>query len=173
MIENEADRAAAVADLKGWDRLFGVPEEAVGHANQFGFRAGDYAQDGSSWLTTGSPVTVSQSDATMPNTATFEGAGISANALDRIVFTLAITDPANADTAKTRFADIVRQFLSQYAIKDGGALDAIAAEESADGVIDAVPVSIAVAPGDGENRTITVTFTRPAASTPGNPQAQG
>ncbi len=173
VLENEAERAAAVADLTGWDRLFGVPEEAIAFANQFGFAAKPYAADGGTFLSTGTPITLSQSDAAQPNTGSFEAAGANARTLDRVVFTLAITDPANADTAEARFTDILRQFLSQYQLDDDGALDAIAAEENADGMIDAAPVSIAVAKADSGARTTTVTFTRPAASTPGNQQAQG
>jgi hypothetical protein len=166
VLENEAREAQTAATLSGWDRLFATPRETVGRANQFGFHAGDYAADGQTFLSRGDAITMSQSDAKAPNKAGFEAAGAAADRIDRIVFTLTITDPANADTAKQRFVELLRGFLSQYQLEDDGTFDAIVSEQDADGPIAGAPASIAVAKGDGDNRTITVTFTRPTGTTP-------
>lgn len=166
VLENEADQAATAATMRGWDRVFGAPSEAIGRVNQFGFRATPYAADGATFLSKGGPITLSQSAADRPNSGSFEAAGAAATAIDRLVFTLSITDPANADTAKQRFVDVLRGFASQYAIEDEGAFDAILREQDADGSIAGTPASIAVTKGEAETRIITVTFTRPTGTTP-------
>lgn len=171
--QQPTERAEANKALTGSSRLFGVPGELVGHANQFGFRATPYAPDGGSFLSIGGPITLSQSDAAAPNTGRFEAAGTTVGQLDRVAFTLAITDPANADTAKQRFADVVRGVLFHYGIEDAAGVAAIVAEQAGDRSVAGIPASLAVTPGEGDTRTIIVTFTRPAASTPGNQQAQG
>jgi hypothetical protein len=164
--EQEEERARTAATLRGFDRAFGVPAETIAFANQFGFRAGDYAADGDSYLSRGNPIMLSWSGAERPNTGNFEAAGTSADRLERIAFTLSLTDAANAETARERFTTVIRDFLGRYQIDDEGALDAIAAERDADGMVAGTPMSIATASGEGDARTITVTFTRPAASTP-------
>lgn len=164
--EQEEERTRTAATLQGFDRAFGVPAETIGFANQFGFRAGEYAADGDSYLARGNPIMLSWSGAERPNTGNFEVAGATADRLERIVFTLSLTDAANADTAKERFTTVIRDFLSKYQIDDEGALDAIASEQDADGIVAGTPMSIANASGEGDVRTITVTFTRPAVSTP-------
>ncbi|TKD51174.1 hypothetical protein [Sphingomonas baiyangensis] len=174
VLENEAAQAATAATMRGWDRAFNMPAEAVAFANQFGFRAPTYAADGDgSFLSQGNPITLSQSDAENPNTGAFEVAGSRADVAERFVFTLAITDPANAATAKQRFADVITGFLSQYEIEDDGALGAVTNEQDADGMLAGTPMSVAVAPGDDDSRTITVTFSRPATTTPDIQPAQG
>lgn len=175
VLENEAKEAATAATMKGWDRAFGVPRETIGRVNQFGFRAGPYAADGPTFLSKGGPITLSQSDAKAPNTGTFEAAGAGGDHIDRLVFTLSITDAANADTAKKRFVDVLRGFLSQYDLKDEGSFDAVLNEQDADGSIAGAPASIAIDKA-GENRSITVTFNRPTGTTPAFPdqgQADG
>lgn len=164
--EQEEERARTAATLRGFDRAFGVPAETVSFANQFGFRASPYAADGDSYLARGNPVMLSWSGAERPNMGNFEAAGTTADRLDRIVFTLSLTDLANADTAKERFTTVIRDFLAKYQIDDQNALDAITSEQDADGMIAGTPMSVATASGEGDARTITVTFTRPAASTP-------
>ncbi|HTG38676.1 hypothetical protein [Sphingomonas sp.] len=166
VLENEAREAQTAATMAGWDRAFSTPRETIGRVNQFGFHAGDYAADGDTFLTRGDPITMSQSDAKAPNKAMFEAAGPTANRFERMVFTLAITDPANADTAKQRFADMLRAFLSQYELEDEGAFDAVIDETDADGPVAGTPASIAVDQREGDQRTITVTFTRPTGTTP-------
>ncbi|UZK68222.1 hypothetical protein OKW76_09055 [Sphingomonas sp. S1-29] len=173
VLENEAQIAATAATMRGWDRVFNVPTETIGRANQFGFRAPAYAADGPTFLSEGAPITLSQSDADKPNTGTFEAAGTTAQAIERVAFTLRITDPANADTAKQRFTDMIKAFLSQYDLQDDEALAAIASETASDATVAGQPSSIAVAKGDGDTRTITVTFTRPATITPDIQPAQG
>ncbi|WP_315761148.1 hypothetical protein [Sphingomonas sp. Y38-1Y] len=165
VLENEARQAQTAATMQGWDRAFGAPKEAIGRANQFGFRAGDYAADGATFLSKGNPITLSQSAAKTPNTGTFEAAGADADHIDRLVFTLSITDPANADTAKQRFVDVLKGFMGQYALADDKALQPILDERASDDRIAGAPASIAVDKA-GENRTITVTFNRPTGTTP-------
>jgi hypothetical protein len=166
VLENEAREAQTAETLKGWDRVFGAPAETIGHVNQFGYRAGAYAADGATFLSKGNPITLSQSDAKAPNTGGFEAAGAGASHIDRLVFTLSITDAANADTAKRRFADVLKGFLSQYGLADDEALRAISSETDGDLRVAGIPASIAVTKGAGDTRTLIVTFTRPTGTTP-------
>ncbi len=166
VLENEAKDAATAATMQGWDRAFGAPRETIGRVNQFGYRATDYAADGPTFLAKGGPITLSQSDAKAPNTGTFEAAGATADKIDRLVFTLSLTDAANAETAKKRFVEVLRGFLSQYGIDDEGGFDAITSEQSADGPIGGAPASIDVTKGADGRPIITVTFNRPTGTTP-------
>ncbi len=165
LAQNEAAAREAAADLKGWDRMFGFPTETIGRLNQYGYRIGGYAAAGDGFAAKGADITLSQSDAKTPNTGTVAVTGPTVEAIDSIAFTLSLTDDANAETAKKRLTDIIRAFLFQYGIKDGGALDAIAKEADADGKIGDAPVAIALAKGDAA-RTLTVTFRRPSATAP-------
>lgn len=165
LAEKEAAERNAAAELKGWDRAFGFPTETIGRLNQFGYRLGAYEAVPGGFAAKGTEITLSQSDAKSPNKGSVEVAGATAAAIDRIVFTLALTDDANADTAKKRLTDVVRGFLFQYGIDDEGALDAIAAEQDADGMIGTTPVSIAVEKGDAARR-LTIAFRRPSATAP-------
>lgn len=166
VLENEAREAQTASTLQGWDRMFGAPEETISRANQFGFRAGAYAADGDTYLSKGSAITLSQSDAATPNKGEFEAAGATPQYIDRIAFTLRLTDAKNADVAKQRFVDVLRGFLFQYKLEDKDALDAVLREQSSQGPIAGAPGSIDVVKGDDGTRTITVTFTRTAGTTP-------
>ena len=166
VLENEAREAATAATMQGWDRAFGAPREVIGRVNQFGYRATDYAADGPTFLSKGGPITLSQSDAKSPNTGSFEAAGASAQRIDRLVFTLSLTDAANAETAKKRFVDVLRGFLSQYQIDDKGGLDPILKERSSGDRIAGAPASIDVQKGADGRPIITVTFNRPTGTTP-------
>lgn len=165
LAQNEAAAREAAADLKGWDRVFGFPTETIGRLNQYGYRIDGYAAAGEGFAAKGADITLSQSDAKSPNTGTVAVTGPTAEAIDSIVFILSLTDDTNAETAKKRLTDIVRAFLFQYKIEDAGALDAIAKEADADGMIGTTPVAIAVAKTDAA-RTLTVTFRRPSATAP-------
>ncbi|PKP93048.1 MAG: hypothetical protein CVT77_06910 [Alphaproteobacteria bacterium HGW-Alphaproteobacteria-16] len=163
--EQEAAMRNAAADLQSWDRVFGFPSETVAKLNQYGYRLTGYQAAKTGFDAPGEAITLSQSDAKAPNRGTVSVTGATADAIDRIVFALPITDDANAETAKKRLTDIIRAFLFQYKIEDDGALDAIAAEQDADGMIGDTPVAIAVDKGEGPRR-ITVTFSRPSATAP-------
>lgn len=165
LAENEAAAREAAADLKGWDRVFGFPAETIGRLNQFGFRLGAFEAAGQGFSAKGADITLSQSDAKAPNTGTVEVAGADAGTIDTIAFTLAITDNANAATAKKRLTDIVRAFLFQYGIKDEGVLDAIAKEQAGESKLGDTPLAISVEKV-GSGRTLLVTFRRPAATAP-------
>jgi hypothetical protein len=177
VLENEAHRAELASTLKDQDRMFGVPAETIARANQFGFHAGDYVKDGNGFSANGQPITLSQSDAKSPNKGRFKAAGATPDHIDYIAFSLDLTDPQHADTAKQRFVDLLRAFLSQYQLDDAGALDAmVKAKPSEDAVARGVPHTVGAIvhvptlvttskAGDG-NRTITVTFTRSAITTP-------
>jgi hypothetical protein len=165
-LDNEAREAQIAATLKGWDRVFGAPAETIGRVNQFGYRASAYAADGATFLSKGNAITLSQSDAKAPNTGGFEAAGAGADHIDRLVFTLSITDAANADTAKQRFVEVLKGFMSQYGLADDDALQAIARETDGDLRVAGVPASISVTNGADDTRAITVTFTRPTGTTP-------
>lgn len=165
LAQNEAAAREAAADLKGADRMFGFPTETIGRLNQYGYRIGSYAAAGDGFAAKGAAITLSQSDAKSPNTGTVAVAGPDAQAIDTIAFSLALTDPANADTAKKRLTDIVRAFLFQYGLKDDGALETVATEQATGGTIGTAPFAVEVAKGDAA-RTLTVTFRRPSATAP-------
>lgn len=165
LAQNEAAAREAAADLKGWDRMFGFPTETIGRLNQYGYRLAPYAPAQTGYAAKGAAITLSQSDAKSPNTGTVTVTGPDADTIDTIAFALALTDAANAETAKKRLTEIVRAFLFQYRIDDKKALDAISREKTFDGKIGATPVAIAIAK-TGAARTLTVTFRRPSATAP-------
>lgn len=160
LAQNEAAAREAAADLKGWDRVFGFPTETIGRLNQYGYRLAPYAAAEAGFAAKGAAITLSQSDAKSPNTGTVTVTGPDADTIDTIAFALALTDAANAETAKKRLTDIVRAFLFQYRIDDKKALDAIAREKTFDGMIGTAPTTVAIAK-TGTARTLTVTFRRP------------
>ncbi len=166
LAQNEATAREAAADLKAWDRMFGFPTETIGRLNQYGYRIGAYAATDKGFATNGADITLSQSDAKWPNKGNVIVAGTDAETIDSIAFVLAITDDANAATAKKRLTDIVRAFLFQYGIDDKKTLDAIAKEAATDGKIGDTPFAIALNKGDAAARTLTVTFRRPSATAP-------
>ncbi|MCR5869742.1 MULTISPECIES: hypothetical protein [unclassified Sphingomonas] len=165
LAQNEAAAREAAADLKGWDRVFGYPTETIGRLNQYGYRIGAYAAAGTGFAAKGTDITLSQSGAKTPNKGNVSVTGPDAAAIDSIAFSLALTDDANAETAKKRLTDIVRAFLFQYGIDDKKALDAIASETATEGKIGDTPFAIALTKGDAA-RTLTVTFRRPSATAP-------
>lgn len=173
VLDQEAELVNSTADLKQWDRVFGVPVETVAALNQFGFRLADYGKAGDGAATRGEPITLSQSDRPAPNQGTVEVTGASAAEVDRIVFTLALTDAEYADTAKGRFAKVIGDFLFQFDLEPGDSLAAIAAEGDAETRIAGTPVLIDTAEGEDGVRRITVTFTRPDAKAPDNQPDQG
>lgn len=150
---------------------FADPAATVARLNQFGYRLGEYKNGANGFTAAGEPIFLSQSDAKNPNRGTVELSGKDGTAIDTIVFALAVTDDANADTAKKRLTDNVRAFLFQYGVKDEGALDAIAKEQEANGLIGNSPAAIAVDKGDSPRR-ITVTFNRPTATAPAEAAVQ-
>jgi len=164
--ENSAiEKPGSLADA------FADPAATVAKLNQFGYRLGEYKNGANGFTAAGEPVFLSQSDAKNPNRGTVEVGGKDAAAIDTIVFALAVTDDANADTAKKRLTDNVRAFLFQYGVKDDGALDAIAKEQDANGLIGTSPAAIAVEKAEAPRR-ITVTFTRPTATAPAEAAVQ-
>ena len=164
--ENSAiEKPGSLADA------FADPAATVAKLNQFGYRLGEYKNGANGFTAAGEPVFLSQSDAKNPNRGTVEVGGKDAAAIDTIVFALAVTDDANADTAKKRLTDNVRAFLFQYGVKDEGALDAIAKEQDANGLIGTSPAAIAVEKAEAPRR-ITVTFQRPTATAPAEAAVQ-
>jgi hypothetical protein len=164
VLQQEANAAEATKALKGWDRAFGVPDAAVGAANQFGFQAGAYTAADGGFGTSGKQILMSNSNAKTPNRASFAATGAHAGRIDKLAFTLALTDDGDTDTAKTRFSAVVRDFLSQFDIGNADALAKAIADESAmQGNMSGAVAGVSVEP-DGNARKITVTFTRPDAS---------
>ncbi len=151
---------------------FTDPAATVAKLNQFGYRLGEYKNGANGFTAGGEPVFLSQTDAKNPNRGTVELTGKDGAAIDTIVFALTVTDDTNAGTAKKRLTDNVRAFLFQYGVKDEGALDAIAKEQDADGLIGNVPAAIAVEKAEAAPRRITVTFTRPTATAPAEAAVQ-
>jgi hypothetical protein len=174
--QNETVADNEAVDKGGAERLFNAPADGIANLNQFGFRLRDYAAAANGYAAKGAPITLSQSDASAPNTATVDVTGSGAQTIDRIVFTLSLTDAANADTAKQRLSEIVTGFLFQYGIEDAGALANIVAERNAQGQIDGTPFTVAVAQGaTGKTyapRRLTFTLQRPAASGTSDTPAQ-
>ena len=166
-----APENAAVEKPGNLAPAFAVPAETIAKLNQFGYRLGAYENGANGFTAGGEPVFLSQSDAKNPNRGTLEVTGKDAKAIDRIVFALTVTDEANAATAKKRLTDNVRAFLFQYGVKDDGALDAIAKEQDADGLIGNSPATVAVDKGKSPRR-ITVTFQRPPATAPAEAAVQ-
>ncbi|WNO53355.1 hypothetical protein [Stakelama saccharophila] len=175
--EREAERAQQIEALTGWDRVFGAPEEALKWSRQYGFATRDYQPTGArpAYRAAGKAITLSSTAAEMPNKATFVATGRTADALEQIVFTLKLTDPDNAATAEKRFADLIRQYLAKFDIEDDGALlDAITQETSTGGTIEGAPVTVERSDAtEAMPAAITVTFTRPAATSADNSKPQG
>jgi hypothetical protein len=172
--EKEAARAAEVARLKGWDKLFAAPDATIGAANQFGFRATPYAASGHVWRSTGGPVMIAGSFAKQPNRVTFAAEGPSATQVDTIRFDLGVSDPKTAKDAGKRFAQIVRDFLFQAGIEGDALLPALEQGVPARGTLAGTPYTIELPPTveGGEGHQI-VTFTRTGATAPANSKPQG
>ena len=150
---------------------FTDPVGTIARLNQFGYRLGEYKNGANGFAAGGEPIFLSQSDAKNPNRGTVEVIGKDAATIDSIVFALTVTDDANADTARKRLTDNVRAFLFQYGVEDKGALDAIAKEQDADGLIGDALATVAIDKSQTPRR-ITVTFQRPPATAPAETAAQ-
>ena len=166
-----APEVAAVKTRGTLASAFTDPVGTIARLNQFGYRLGAYKNGANGFTAGGEPIFLSQSDAKNPNRGTVDVTGQDAATIDSIVFALAVTDDANADTAKKRLTDNVRAFLFQYGVEDKGALDAIAKEQDADSLIGGSPAAIAVEK-EKSSRRITVTFQRPPATAPAETAAQ-
>jgi hypothetical protein len=165
--KEEADRAAAVEKMQGFDKAFDSPETAVAAANQFGFRVDGYKQAGLRWQAAGQPIFVAETVAKNPNRAIFFASGAGQAKLDTMRFTLEVTDPVDAKRAKMRFAKIVGDTLWQFRIEQPADVTAAITDETAlKKSFAGALASVAIDPiSAGEKtRRITVTFTRPDAS---------
>ncbi len=167
--EQEAARVASVSTLSDWDRLFASPQETIGAINQAGFGLGAYAAQGDGYAATGQPRMYSNSNAKLPNTVRVDVVG-TANAIDTVTYALALTDEADATTARMRLAQTVGEFLGRFKVKaDPRLLKAIRLGTP----LDQPPARVApVAATNGAPARIDVTFTRSAA-TAGNTKTQG
>ena len=160
--KQEQTRAADLAKVNGWDRAF-QPDVAVGAANQFGFHAPAYGPAKQGFVSIGTPVTVTDTAAKKPNSVAFDASGKTAERVDMLRFQLALTDPASAGLAQTRFADIVRDFLFQSKIDAKPIHDKIAKGEAGKGQLGGIDYAIEKAAD-----RLTVTFHRTGASAPAN-----
>ena len=169
--EQEAAQTASVATLSGWDRLFGAPQETVGAINQAGFALGDYAANDGGFTATGQPRMFSNSNAAKPNTTSVAVTGKTAAAIDTVAYTLTLTDPVDATTARMRLAQTVGEFLGRFKIKASpDLLRAIRLGQP----LDAAPITVALVPStNGAPQRIDVTFTRSPATNPANNKTQG
>ncbi|MFZ5747986.1 MAG: hypothetical protein ACOY45_10095 [Pseudomonadota bacterium] len=179
--EKDAARAAELAKHQGWDKLFVGTQQTIAIANQFGYRNGEYAaaKDGSGFASTGATPAISSSYAKAPNTTGFTATGASADRLDRLVFTLDITDPDNAVTAKKRFRDILDQFLGQFGIDVKADTTKLVTDE-VEGSRTYPGATLTVAKQEVKgapprSRRLVVTFERTGGTAPANsePEAQG
>jgi hypothetical protein len=172
--DRETSRQAEVDSLKGWNRLFGAPDAAIGAANQFGFRPTPYASTGDSWQSTGGPVMIAGSEAEKPNTVSFAAEGPDAATVDTIRFDLATNDPQSAPDARKRMATMVRDYLFRAGIKADAMMPAIEQGKPARGSLGATPYSIEMLHAfDGSSEHLVVTFVRSGASALTNRQTQG
>jgi hypothetical protein len=172
--ENESVRQAEVDALKGWSKLFGAPDAAIGAANQFGFRATPYASIGHLWQSTGGPVMIAGSQAEKPNTVSFAAEGPDGANVDTIRFDLATNDAATAPDARKRMAAMVSDYLSRAGIEAETLLPAIELGTPTRGMIGETPYSIETLHAlDGEAEHLVVTFIRSGASALTNRQTQG
>lgn len=169
--EQEAAQTASVATLSGWDRLFGAPQETVGAINQAGFALGDYAANDGGFTATGQPRMFSNSNAAKPNTTSVAVTGKTAAAIDTVAYTLTLTDPVDATTARMRLAQTVGEFLGRFKIKASpDLLRAIRLGQP----LDAAPAKVAIVPAtDTTPARVDVTFTRSPATSPANNKTQG
>lgn len=160
--KQEQARAAEVAKASGWDRAF-RPDVALAAANQFGFRPSPYAAAANGFASTGGPVTIANSFAKAPNRISFAARGAAADKLDRIAFALDLTDAESAGMARTRTADLVRDYLFQSKIDAKPIHAAIEAGTPARGTLAGAGYAI-----DATPKQLIVTFTRTGASAPAN-----
>jgi hypothetical protein len=110
---------------------------------------------------------ISSSFAKQPNRVAFKASGAAADKVDQIAFDLAITDAKGAADARTRLADLVRDYLFQSKIDAKPVHAAIVEGEQAKGDLAGTPWQIVKTPKDGAEH-LTVTFTRTGASAPAN-----
>lgn len=166
--KKEETRAAEVAKLSGWDRLYGAPDATVSGVNQFGFKAPAYApaKDGG-FASESLPVTIANSFAKATNQVRFAATGATATQIDQVRFTLDLPDAEHAGIARQRTADLIRDFLFQSKIDAKPIHDQIAAGTPGKGALAGGAYEIA-----GDAKQLTVTFTRTGASAPAN-QTQG
>lgn len=160
--EKEAAQVQAARTLSGWDRVFASPVETVGSINQAGFGLPDYAAavTGNSHLAQGIDRLMSRSTAPSPNMATASVAGSASDHLDQVSFVLKLNDPADAATARDRFAGVVGEFLGRAGIQGGEPLlAAIRTGQSAQPETGGLNGNVTAT----ANR-IDVTFLRPAAT---------
>ena len=169
--EQEAAQTASVATLSGWGRLFGAPQETIGAINQAGFALGAYAAKDGGFTATGQPRMFSNSNAAKPNTTSVVVVGKTATAIDTVAYTLTLTDPVDATTARMRLAQTVGEFLGRFKIKASpDLLRAIRLGQP----LDAAPAKVAIVPStNGAPERIDVTFTRSPATNPANNKTQG
>ncbi len=174
--EQEAAQTASVATLSGWDRLFASPQETIGAINQAGFAVGDYTTKPVGivpldFVATGQPRMFSNSNAAKPNTVTVVVGAKLATAVDTVAYTLTLTDPVDATTARMRLAQTVGEFLGRFKIKASpDLLRAIRLGQP----LDAAPAKVAIVPATNTTPArVDVTFTRSPATSPANNKTQG
>jgi hypothetical protein len=163
--EKEEARAAELAKLNGWDKLFGAPDAAVGAANQFGFRPTPYAAVDNVYRSTGGPVMIAGSMATEPSRVSFAAEGPAATKVSTIRFGLSVGSEKFGPDARKRFADTIRDYLFQAGIEADALLPAIRQGVPAKGNLTGTPYSIDTSKADGKD-VLTVTFTRTGAAAP-------
>ena len=172
-LQKEAVRADEVKPYAGATRMFGAVPETIAGANQFGFRAGAYAPTGGdpAWRVVGNPIFVSGTSAPRPNRVHFDAYGAAGDAFDTIRFAIDLTDERWVPLARPRFHNILRGFVAQSRVRDMAVLRAVLTETPTTGAVDGIPVAITVTPIEGQRgaRRVTVTFSRPGATSAVNP----
>ncbi|MBB5710337.1 hypothetical protein [Sphingomonas xinjiangensis] len=165
--QQEQARATQVKTVTGWQRAF-TPDLAVSAANQFGFHAQPYAAAAQGqFRTQGGPIALSDPSAKQPNQARFAGTGSAADRIDMLSFDLTLADATHAAVARTRFADLVRDYLFQSKIDGGPIHAAIAKEQPSEGDLAGIQYKITSTPQNGAKH-LSVTFHRIGASAPAN-----
>ena len=151
----------------GWTQVFASPADTIDAMNRLGFRIGAYAPGADGYSAMGIPTMVSRSDTKQPNLSNIALHGTE-NALDRVQFTLDLTDLSDDGFAK-------KQFVQQIDIRFGQ-LGVSGAEKLAQNIMSERPTTGETAgaayaltrdpiPGGKNHRRLSLTFT-PAGSSP-------
>lgn len=160
--EREVAQVAAARTLTGWERVFASPAATVGMVNQAGFGLPDYAAAtaGSAYEARGVERLMSRSTAPSPNTAIAIVGGSASDRVDQISYVLKLNDPADAATARDRFAGLLAEFLARAGIEGGAPLvEAVRAGTSAEPTVGGLRAAVTAT-----TTRIDVTFLRRAAT---------
>ncbi|RYY22728.1 MAG: hypothetical protein EOP62_22510 [Sphingomonadales bacterium] len=179
--DNASDNAAQsisgerddIAETKGWNHLFGKPEAVIVQAGQLGWRMPAYAKTDGGFASESAPAPLMSTGA-VPIVSRFAIAGDAAEMIDRMRFSIDITDEGGAKKSTETFAKNVRSFFFLFKIDATAVETELVKAQAATGLLAGTPYVIDVhpLPATPNARRMTVTFTRPAGNAPAK-QPQG